>query len=222
MLAAALLGGGLGAAATGGDEQPPTSDGAALAAYASSASSGSSVSNTSAATARPPAQSGLPAPVRRDAQPTALRSRITPTEVTIDSIALRSTVRPVGVDRSGLMEIPQDVRVAGWYRHGSAPGEGSGATVLAAHVDSAAAGTGPWAKLASVPVGSEVLVSTAEGTVRYRISAVSQLRKKGLDTQALFSSSGPERLHLVTCGGRFDRATGHYDQNVVAIAVRVR
>lgn len=220
MLAAALLGGGLGAAATGGDEQPPTSDGGALAAYASSSSSGSSVSSTSSA--RPPAQSGLPVPVRRDAQPTALRSRITPTDVAIDSIGLRSTVRPVGVDRSGLMEIPQDVRVAGWYRHGSAPGEGGGATVLAAHVDSAAAGTGPWAKLADVPVGSEVRVSTAEGTVRYRISSVSQLRKKGLDTTALFSSSGPERLHLVTCGGRFDRATGHYDQNVVAIAVRVR
>jgi hypothetical protein len=34
----------------------------------------------------------------------------------------------------------------------------------------------------------------------------------------LFSRQGPPTLTLITCGGAFDEATGHYVDNVVVVA----
>ena len=215
VLAATLLGGAV-AAAVDQAGTPTAGDGSVLAALASStpAPSGTLGSPRSPTT-------GLPTPVRRAADPTSATTGSRPLVVTVGSIGLRSTVRPVGVDKDGLMQIPTDVTTAGWYRHGSSPGEGAGATVLAAHVDTATSGKGPWAALTRVRIGSEVVVQTSAGAVRYRTTSVNRIRKSGLDTANLFSSTGPERLHLVTCGGRFDPSTGHYDQNVVVVAQRI-
>jgi hypothetical protein len=36
---------------------------------------------------------------------------------------------------------------------------------------------------------------------------------------SLFDTAGPPRLALVTCGGPFDSATGHYLDNIIVWAV---
>jgi hypothetical protein len=38
---------------------------------------------------------------------------------------------------------------------------------------------------------------------------------KGALPGSLFATTGPPRLALVTCGGSFDPATGHYRDNVI-------
>ena len=42
--------------------------------------------------------------------------------------------------------------------------------------------------------------------------------KSDVDLKAVFTRVGPVRLHLVTCGGAFDRETGHYEDNLVVVA----
>jgi hypothetical protein len=48
---------------------------------------------------------------------------------------------------------------------------------------------------------------------------VREYPKSTLPWSTLFSVGGPGRLALVTCGGAFDPATGHYADNVVAFAL---
>jgi hypothetical protein len=42
--------------------------------------------------------------------------------------------------------------------------------------------------------------------------------KSSAPLDRLFARDGPPRLTLVTCGGSFDRGTGHYRDNVVVTA----
>ena len=52
----------------------------------------------------------------------------------------------------------------------------------------------------------------------YEVASVDQVAKLSLDTASLFDRTGEHRLHLVTCGGRYDRATNSYEDNVVVVA----
>ena len=61
-------------------------------------------------------------------------------------------------------------------------------------------------------------LSGADGrTLAYRVVARRQLGKADLPAD-LFARGGPPRLVLVTCGGRFDRTTRHYTDNVIVYA----
>ncbi len=66
-----------------------------------------------------------------------------------------------------------------------------------------------------------VQVVSADGRTRaYRIVSRGQMPKAQPPTD-VWSLKGRNRLSLVTCGGRFDPATGHYLDNIVVVAVPV-
>jgi hypothetical protein len=76
-----------------------------------------------------------------------------------------------------------------------------------------------FAVLRDVTVGERVLLRGADGRlIAYRVTSRRQAGKAALSAD-LFAPGGPPRLALVTCGGRFDRATRHYTDNVVVYAV---
>jgi sortase (surface protein transpeptidase) len=69
-------------------------------------------------------------------------------------------------------------------------------------------------------VGERVRVETAAGDVlAYRIVSVRSFPKSELPLNVY--KSGAPRLVLVTCGGPFDAASGHYLDNIVVTAVPV-
>lgn len=150
-----------------------------------------------------------PAPVDRGQQPT---------EVRIGDIDVSLPVVALGVDEAGAMAIPGSSFEAGWYQYGSAAGASQGAVVVAAHVSSKLSGPGPFARLVDLRPGSVVELDTRDGTVRYEVVSVERTPKRALDTSWLFDRGSEHRLHLVTCGGRFDRKAGHYEDNVVVVA----
>ena len=62
-------------------------------------------------------------------------------------------------------------------------------------------------------------VTTADGrTVTYRVVSVQTMPKAQIPTE-IWSQKARSRLVLVTCGGPFDHASGHYRDNVVVTAV---
>ena len=65
------------------------------------------------------------------------------------------------------------------------------------------------------------LVTAGGATIAYRVTTVARIAKSQLDTRLLFEADGAERLHLVTCGGAFDEATHSYEDNVIAVAMRI-
>lgn len=208
-VAAALLAGALTAWAT--DPMTPSTPGRSSVALP-----------TSSGPVQPPLTTGpleplIPSPPRSTSSATVAP----PTRLEIPAIGVRMPLAPVALDRRGDMELPPSPKVAGWYRYGPAPGADSGAVVLAAHVDTPREGVGPLAALEELKPGSSVVVRSGTQRRLYRITSVTRLDKGTLDLASLFARDGPARLHIVTCGGEFDRRTRQYADNVVAVALPV-
>lgn len=159
-------------------------------------------------------------PGTRSAAPTAVEAAPAPTRVTLPSLDASLPVRPVGVDRQDAMEIPEDPDTAGWYRFGPAPTAASGASVIAAHTDTEGE-IGPLSRLAELERGDHIRVAVGDEVLVYAVTRVDNHAKKALDLNALFDRSGPPRLHLVSCGGEWDPSARSYEDNVIAVAMRI-
>ncbi len=147
--------------------------------------------------------------------------RAIPATVRIPSLGVVSRVVQVGVDPDGGMQIPEDVATVGWYRFGPAPAD-PGATVIAGHVDSRVLGRGAFFDLILLEVGDRVEVELDDGTVRlYEVRGREVIDKDVIPLEDVFDRQGAPRLVLITCGGPFDRGSGHYESNVVVVAVPV-
>jgi hypothetical protein len=144
-----------------------------------------------------------------------------PLRVRIPSLAVDSPLERLGRSRGGTVEVPAHWGRAGWYRNGPRPGE-PGAAVILGHVDSP---TGPavFAGLAGLPAGARVLVTRADGSsVVFRVTRVEQRRRSRFPVEAVYWPTLRPELRLVTCGGRYDRARGGYQSNVIVFAVLER
>ena len=119
------------------------------------------------------------------------------------------------------MRLPTDPRTLGWYRFGMTPDAGRGSIVLAGHLDAQGFGLGPLVGLRDVQVEDTVALTVAGGGIRkYVVEKVTRFDRERLP-DSLFSRAGPERLHLITCGGAYDRDNGGYQKNLVVTAVPV-
>jgi LPXTG-site transpeptidase (sortase) family protein len=115
------------------------------------------------------------------------------------------------------MEVPVDSDDVGWFTGGGKPG-GRGPTVIAAHVDSAS-GPAVFARLDELVVGDRVDVTTVDGdAVSYAVTEVVDVPKAEFPTARVFGAQPTDQLRLITCGGVFDRDSGHYDQNRIVFA----
>lgn len=152
------------------------------------------------------------------ADPGARPVRVRSAELGIDTGVLPATINLA----KGELAVPVDIRRAGWWRDGAAPGDRTGATLIAGHVDSARRGPGAFFPLKRARAGQRVQVTSANGRTRtYRITSVRLVLKDRLPND-IYSLKGRERLVLVTCGGPFDERSGSYIDNVVVTAVPVR
>jgi hypothetical protein len=138
-----------------------------------------------------------------------------PVEVVAEDLGIAAPVVAVGTERDGSLELPAIDRV-GWWVGGAAPSDGAGTVVLAGHVDDH---TGPGAlfKLDRIEPGAVIDVKTRTASTSYTVTTVHMYRKQKLPAE-LFRADGPRRLVVITCGGPFDFATGHYRDNLVVIA----
>jgi len=129
----------------------------------------------------------------------------------------RIEVRAVGTTRNGLLDVPPDIRVAGWWSGGSRLGDPFGSSLIAAHVDSRTQGLGPFASLLVVRAGDRVRVSSRGLQQTFEVTSL-RLRPRGAlgPGSWLHSPAGPRRLTLVTCAGPYDPARGGY-QNLAVI-----
>ncbi|QSB17441.1 class F sortase [Natronosporangium hydrolyticum] len=150
--------------------------------------------------------------------PPAAPSQSVPTTVVIESIGVRAPVDPVGVEPgSGQVAVPPPERV-GWYRYGPGLDAAAGSVVIAAHVDSAA-GPAVFFRLAELLPGDRVVVVDEAGSEHAFTVIGREVHAKHELPAHSFARDGPPRLTLITCGGRFDRESREYHDNVVVTAV---
>lgn len=123
----------------------------------------------------------------------------------------------LGRDAAGALEAPADFAVAGWFVHAPTPGE-LGPAIIAGHVDSER-GPAVFFRLHHLVRGDEIQVERADGrTAVFRVVAVERHAKEAFPTAAAYGDTDHAALRLITCGGAFDRASGHYRENLIVFA----
>lgn len=125
---------------------------------------------------------------------------------------------PLPLDRQGALAVPATAGALGWWGDGPRPGA-VGAAVVVGHVDLDGR-MGVFARLATARVGTVVRVRSGVAVTAYRVTRVDRYAKTRFPSDVVYRPSDRAELRLVTCGGRFDRRTGHYADNVVVSAVR--
>ncbi|WFE52614.1 class F sortase [Micromonospora sp. WMMD1155] len=140
-----------------------------------------------------------------------------PTRVRVPRIGVDSTLTVLGLDQSGVLVPPADFDTAGWYGGGPAPGD-TGPAVLAGHLDSRR-GPAVFARLGELRPGDRVEVWRGGQRLAFRVTGSLRTRKDRFPTSVVYGPTPNPELRLVTCGGAFDRRSGHYRDNVVVFAV---
>ena len=124
-------------------------------------------------------------------------------------------------DVRGLITVPPDVHVVGWYAGSARTDSTTGSTVIVGHVNYAGQGPGAFSSLTKVKSGERVGVNiSGQGTTYWKIVSLKLYPKLHL-TANLFTLNGPRYLTLITCGGTLQHtSTGyHYNDNIVVRAV---
>jgi hypothetical protein len=172
-------------------------------------------SATPPATPRPVPMSKAPAVPVPAARGSSLAARSVPVWLRIPAIGVSVSLSALGLNGDGTVQVPTRYQQPGWYKLGPTPGQ-MGSAVILGHVDDSA-GPAAFYRLRSLHSGDAVEVGLADGMVaHFVVSSVASYLKTAFPAQLVYAPHGYRALQLVTCGGTFDPATGHYLSNVVA------
>ena len=197
LAAAALCAGGFGAALLGLADVTPASAGATLT----------------------PASVTTAVPVQRHDPRVRALARSAPVRIRIPAIGVSAPVMRLGQNADGTVQVPPlgDHNLAGWYAYGPAPGQ-RGAAVILGHVDSLT-GISVFYYLKDLHAGDRVYVTLADGQVAaFAVDGEQKVSKDDFPTASVYGESSYPGLRLITCGGPFDRTTGHYLENLIVYA----
>jgi sortase family protein len=146
--------------------------------------------------------------------------RSLPVSVDIPAIGVDSKLLHLGLDSDGTIQVPSletSSGVAAWYKYSATPGQ-IGSSVLEGHVDSYQ-GPAVFFRLGALRPGDTVDVTLADGvTAIFRVTGVRQYVKSRFPAKAIYGATNFAALRLITCGGAFDYATGHYLSSTVVFA----
>ena len=141
-----------------------------------------------------------------------------PTALVIPAIGVRTRLIRLGVTATGALQVPASTAVAGWYTGSPRPGA-TGSSVIVGHIDSVS-GPGVFFRLRELHPGDLVYVQRGHASMAvFTVTAVQLVPKSEFPTDEVYAPVPNAQLRLITCGGSFDSATGHYLSNVIVFAV---
>jgi len=140
-----------------------------------------------------------------------------PVHLSIPAIGSSSHVIPLGRNADGTIQTPDNTIETGWFKPGPGPGE-LGAALVVGHVDSYR-GPGVFFHLRALRRGDVINVTLANNhKLRFRVTGSKDVSKNRFPNKLVFARTTVPTLRLVTCGGAFDRSTGHYLNNYIVFA----
>jgi hypothetical protein len=146
--------------------------------------------------------------------------RSIPAAITIPRIGVNSKLLRLGLNPDGTIQVPPlpaSANLAAWYKYSVTPGQ-TGASVIEGHVDGTA-GPAVFFRLGALRPGDAVDVKLTDGiTAIFRVTGVREYPKIEFPAKAIYGATGYAALRLITCGGSFDYATGHYLSSTVVFA----
>jgi Sortase domain len=147
-------------------------------------------------------------------------SRSLPVFVDIPAIGVHSKLLHLGVNADGSIEVPSvatSASKAAWYKYSATPGQ-IGSAVIEGHVDSHH-GPAVFFRLGALRPGDHIDVTLADGIIGiFRVTGVREYAKSKFPARIIYGATDYAALRLITCGGTFDYATGHYRSSTVVFA----
>ncbi len=147
-------------------------------------------------------------------------ARSLPVSVRIPAIGVDSHLLHLGLNQDGTIEVPSLRTSAGkaaWYEYSATPGQ-VGASVIEGHVDSTQ-GPAVFFRLGALHPGNTIEVTLADGvTAVFRVTGVREYAKTRFPAHEIYGTTDFAALRLITCGGAFDYASGHYLSSTVVYA----
>ncbi|WP_329277599.1 class F sortase [Streptomyces sp. NBC_01451] len=165
----------------------------------------------------PAAAPGAPEPE----QPAASDPAVTPaapTEITISSVGITSSLMELGLNPDRTVEVPPAEKgmTAGWYTGSAVPGE-AGAAVIIGHNDTRF-GEAVFHDLKKIETGADITVTDATGkALHFTVTATESVSKDAFPTEKVYGPTEGRALRLITCDGDFD-AQGHPVDNLIVYA----
>ncbi|GIF23927.1 sortase (surface protein transpeptidase) [Actinoplanes tereljensis] len=146
-----------------------------------------------------------------------LMSTSTPTRVVIPALGVDVPLAALGLQADGAMQVPTDAKTVGWYTGAPTPGA-LGPAVLAGHVDYRKK-PGTFHRLTDLKAGDSINVDRQDGSMAmFSVVKVERYAKNKFPADAVYGAINRAGLRLITCGGNFDSAAGHYEDNIVVYA----
>jgi hypothetical protein len=146
--------------------------------------------------------------------------RSLPVTVDIPAIDVHSQLLRLGLNPDGTIQVPSLTTAAdeaAWYKYSATPGE-IGTSVIEGHVDSYQ-GPAVFFRLGALQPGDHIDIRLANGvTAIFRVTGVREYLKGNFPDRMIYGDTHYAALRLITCGGAFDNATGHYLSSTVVFA----
>jgi len=142
-----------------------------------------------------------------------------PVRLRIPAIGVNAPITEVGLNANDTVQVPPltNHNLAGWYKYGPSPGQ-QGPSVLLGHVDSVT-GASVFFYLKDLHKGDKIYVKLDDGkTATFLVDGLQRVSKTTFPTQDVYGKLGYAGLRIITCGGAFDAATGHYYDNIIVYA----
>ena len=167
----------------------------------------------------PSPSSDPPRPPRSAPRRHPLAPQPLPTKISIPTVKVSSRLVDLHVT-DGELAVPKDYSKAGWWTEGIIPGQ-AGPAVIVGHVDSTK-GAAVFYRTRQLKPGDTIDITREDGSViTFKVDAVRQVSKAKFPTRDIYGPTPVPTLRLITCGGKFDRAERHYEDNVVVFATLV-
>lgn len=143
-----------------------------------------------------------------------------PSRIVIPAIEVDAKIVKVGLRANGNMQTPPYGK-AGWFYPGPAPGA-AGPAVIVAHVDNTRKAD-VFYRLDELQPGDEIQVWNAAGdSAAFVVDSSEMVLKVDLPTERIWPNSPEALIRLITCGGEWSSAIGHYLSNVIVYGHLVR
>jgi sortase (surface protein transpeptidase) len=147
-----------------------------------------------------------------------------PRYIRIPSIGVFSRVKQLGITREGAVDAPANINDAGWFNGSAKPGSAIGSSLIVAHVSGWTA-PGAFKKINQLKPGMRFEIEKGDGEkLVYEVVRGESIPVDQVNMESILNPVEGEQhdLKLMTCSGRFNRQTDHYEERYVIFAKILR
>ncbi|MCA9328446.1 class F sortase [Candidatus Saccharibacteria bacterium] len=146
-----------------------------------------------------------------------------PRYLRIPQLGVFARIKHTGVDKDGSVDAPKNINDVSWYTGSAKLGNAIGSSLLLGHVSGWTA-PGVFKNISKLHAGDRFEVEKGNGEkLVYEVTRGESIPVESLNmSKVLASESGQHELKLMTCSGKYNRETGHYEERYVVYAKIVR